>query len=388
MLIYTKRKHIDIKSYRYIISTRRKPIIEIKLKNKTYPFPLFLAPLAGYSDAPFRGLCRRMGADLAVTEMVSSYSIHYSRNKKKNNFEILLKKYRSESPFYVQLFGNDPAMLAEAAIYTEAKGADIIDLNLGCPVKKIIKQNAGSALLGDPLQIKKIVSAMKKAVRIPLSAKIRLGIRKEKPNYMEVAKALEGEGIDFLTVHGRFQEQMFKGTADLDAIHEIASSLAIPVIGNGDVVDIPSYNSMKETGCSGIMIGRGAVGNPWIFSLLKKFEKNSKAQEFDYTVPAGLQKIITRTVRKHVTLPRRSPGIIKRNGLNIGKHDYCCTVLYHLISLADFYGEVKGVREFRKHLGKYVKGMPNTHGLKNDIFRELSLKKNLKLIMKYLTEDL
>jgi nifR3 family TIM-barrel protein len=228
---------------------------------------LILAPMAGVTDTVFRRLCRRMGADAVVTEMVSADGLHY----KSGNTELLMKFDGSERPIGVQLFGSCPERLAEAARFTYEKAKpDFIDLNSGCPVPKVVKRNGGSALLKDPALFGKIVAAMSRAVPIPVTVKIRSGWNKHEWVDEEFAKIAEGNGAAAITLHPRSQTMMFAGHSFWERIAIVKKAVSIPVIGNGDIVDAASAQKMlSETGCDAIMVGRAAFGNPWIFAQIK-----------------------------------------------------------------------------------------------------------------------
>ncbi len=243
---------------------------------------LLLAPLAGVSDHPFRAICRRYGAEYTVSEMVSAQSLCYERMSKKTSVgersrtAPLACVHADDVPMAVQLFGRDPAFLAEAAKMIEdgsyagcqSRAAPAaIDLNMGCPVPKIVGNGEGSALLKDPVLSGKLVRAVKAAVRIPVTVKIRIGWDENSINAVEMAKVLEDSGADAICVHGRTRTQMYRPGVDLAMIAAVKAAVRIPVIGNGDIYTAADALHMKQvTGCDGWMIARGAMGNPWIFS--------------------------------------------------------------------------------------------------------------------------
>lgn len=251
-----------------------KKIGNVNLKN-----PLVLAPMAGVTDIAFRILCKRYGAALICTEMVNSNAVI------RNNKATLRKmKFSTEElPVSIQLFGAKPKLLAESAKIVEKSGASIVDLNLGCPDPNVLKQGAGSALLRRPTRIKEIIESMVSAVSIPVTAKIRIGIKNDAKDYMKTAKIIEDAGASAIAVHARTVEQMYSGNAEWDAIKEIKENLSIPVIGNGDIFK-PSdaKDLLRSTGCDLAMIGRGAIGNPQIFRYALSIIKGNKPKLLSY----------------------------------------------------------------------------------------------------------
>jgi len=236
--------------------------------------PYILAPMAGVSQMPFRRLALKMGAGLAPTELISAKGLFFANVRTKS---YLLHDQHYEKPFCVQLFGGEKESMAMAAEKAHELGADIIDINMGCPVKKVTKTNAGSALLCDIERASDIISAMLKATnfKIPITAKIRSGWDDQHLNYREIGQALEDAGISAIALHARTRAQGYSGFANWAHIKELKASLSIPVIGNGDVKNLQDAERMlKETGCDGVMIGRAALGNPWIFSSSPHNEKD------------------------------------------------------------------------------------------------------------------
>lgn len=278
-----------------------------------------LAPMAGVTDAAFRELCQGFGAAYTVTEMVSAKAVEYGDKKTAKLADVSGDK----RPIFLQIFGSEPATMALAAQRLQAEfSPDGIDINMGCPVPKIAGNGAGSALLKDPNLCGKIVSAVKKAVDIPVTVKMRLGWNRDSINAVEVAKICENSGADAICVHGRTREQMYTGTADWGAIRQVKEAVSVPVIGNGDVVDAQSAcRLLEETGCDLIMVGRGALGNPWIFREINAY--------------------LTDSCR---ILP--PPGIAER----------IVTIRKHIGRMCECKGELLAMREARKHVGWYIHG--------------------------------
>ncbi len=223
--------------------------------------------MAGITDLSFRRIAKSLGADLVTSEMVSGEGIV----RQSPSTRLLLNSHPAEKPLAVQLFGSDPSVMSEAARIVAAEGADIIDLNMGCPVPKVLRQGAGAELIRQPRKVKQIVEAVRKAVTVPVTVKTRSGWSKSQINVLEVARAAEDGGAEAITIHPRTARQGFSGTADWHLIAEVKQAVTIPVIGNGDVTRPEQVEEMKQlTGCNGVMIGRGAMGNPWIFKQAKQ----------------------------------------------------------------------------------------------------------------------
>ncbi len=278
---------------------------------------LFLAPMAGVTDRPFRSLCRRLGAGMAVSEMVSCNSLLWGSEKTQRRAD----HAGEDEPRAVQIVGSDPAMMAEAARHNVARGAQIIDINMGCPAKKICNVAAGSALLRDEALVSRILTAVVAAVGVPVTLKIRTGWDRANRNGVRVARIAEECGIQALAVHGRTRADAFLGEAEYDTIAAIKQAVRIPVIANGDI-DSPqkAAQALRHTGADGVMIGRAAQGNPWIF------------REIGHYLATGEQ------------LPPVPVTEIRD------------TLLEHLDNLYAFYGEPRGVRVARKHIAWYTKG--------------------------------
>ncbi|MEW5908241.1 MAG: tRNA dihydrouridine synthase DusB [Thermodesulfobacteriota bacterium] len=255
---------------------------------------MILAPLAGISNLPFRLLAKEKGCGLVCSEMISAQGL--VRNMKKTQF--LLKSAREEKPLSVQIFGSDPEIMARAAQVVEDSDADILDINFGCSVKKVIKTGAGAALMREPNSAEALLKAVRKAVRIPVTIKIRSGWDKSGTDALRIARIAQGCGIDAVVVHPRTATQGFQGAADWSIIRKLKSSLSIPVIGNGDIFSAEdALRMIKETECDGVMIGRGAIGNPWIFSQIRASMRNEKQVAVD---PAERYEVMERYVRTSV----------------------------------------------------------------------------------------
>ena len=234
---------------------------------------LILAPMAGITDLSFRRIIKSFGADLVTSEMVSAEGL--VRHRASTRF--LINSHPEEKPLAIQLFGSEPSVISEAAGIVADEGADIIDLNMGCPVPKVLRQGAGAQLLREPKKIKEIVEAVRRVVSIPLTVKTRSGWSKSQINILEVARAVEDGGADAITIHPRTAKQGFSGKADWYLISQVKQAVSIPVIGNGDVTRPEQVSEMKQlTGCNGVMIGRGAMGNPWLFKQAKELARGER----------------------------------------------------------------------------------------------------------------
>ncbi len=288
--------------------------------------PLILAPMAGVTDLPFRLLCKRMGADLLCMEMVSAKAIHY-RNR---NTEALMRITEEERPVSLQLFGSEPELMAEVARSSEERPIDILDINMGCPVPKVVNNGEGSALMKDPLKAGKIIESVVRSINKPVTVKIRKGFDDSCVNAVEMARIAEQSGAAAITVHGRTREQYYSGKADWDIITQVKNAVKIPVIGNGDVTDGESaVRLIEETGCDGVAVGRAARGNPFIF------------REIRHYLDTG--EICKRPERQELLE----------------------TILMHASLQLEYKGEYTGVREMRKHIGWYSAGMPGGSKLRN-----------------------
>lgn len=304
------------------MGTRLKPL---KIGKVTLPNNLILAPMAGVTDLPFRLLCSRQGVGLCCMEMVSAKAILY----KNKNTESLLEIHKDEGPVSLQLFGSDPKILSEMAKKIEERPFSVLDINMGCPVPKVVNNGEGSALMKNPKLVEEIVSSVVKAVQKPVTVKIRKGFDEEHVNAVEIAKIAEAAGAAAVVVHGRTREQYYAGEADWEIIAKVKDALTIPVIGNGDVTDGQSAERLlTQTGCDGVMIGRAARGNPWIFSQVAAYLE-------DGTV-----------------LPKPDIEEVKK------------TILEHARLQLETKGEYTGIREMRKHVSWYTTGYPNSARLR------------------------
>jgi len=301
---------------------------KLKIGNVELKNPYILAPMAGVTDLPFRLLCKEQGAGLLCMEMISAKAIQYNNR----NTKALLEIHPEEEPVSLQLFGSDPMVISEIAKRIEELPFAMLDINMGCPVPKIVRNGEGSALMNQPKLVHEIVSKTVKAIQKPVTVKIRKGFNDESINAVEIAKIIEDAGAAAVAVHGRTREQYYSGKADWDIIRQVKEAVTIPVIGNGDVVSGESALAMmRETGCDGVMIGRGAQGNPWIFSELVEYEKSG-------------------------VMPNRPSNEELKE-----------MMLRHARLQIQYKGEYLGIREMRKHVSWYTSGLKNSAKLRGEI---------------------
>lgn len=304
-----------------------------------------LAPMAGVTDLPFRLLCKEQGCGLMCTEMVSAKALLY----KNRNTKPLLETREEEKPIAVQLFGSDPDIMSEMALVLEEGPYAIIDVNMGCPVPKIVNNGEGSALMKDRKLAERILTGMVKKLHKPVTVKFRKGFNDASVNAVEFAKMAESSGVAAVAVHGRTREQYYSGKADWDIIHRVKEAVSIPVIGNGDIfTPEDAKRMMEETGCDGLMVARGAKGNPWLFKRINHYLDTGEL------------------------LPPPSKEEVK------------AMILRHGMLQIECKGEYIGMREMRKHVAWYTAGFPHSSSLRNEINQVASLEELCALIDKRL----
>jgi nifR3 family TIM-barrel protein len=307
---------------------------------------IFLAPMAGVTDLPFRVLCREKGASLVYTEMISAKALHY---RDKNTLE-MARTHPDEMPIGVQIFGHEPEIMAEAAaFFSDQPHIALIDINMGCPAPKIVKNGEGAALMLKPDLARQIVRETVKASKKPVTVKIRRGWDEASANAVEIASICEEEGAALVTVHGRTREQQYSGTVDLDCIRKVKQALTIPVTGNGDIrLPEDAIRMLEETGCDAVMVGRGARGNPWIFEDIQSYIKY---------------------------------GSYNRT---LSNEERLWTIMKHYELMEKYKGERTAMLEMRKHVAWYLHGLPGSARVKAEIFATCDIHRVKEIIGEYL----
>ncbi len=316
----------------------------MKIGNVSLSNPTVMAPLAGITDLPFRIIAKEGGCGLVCSEMISSNGLIYNSGKTRR----MLESLQEEKPLSVQIFGSDPFIMAEAASMVEEAGADILDINLGCSVKKVLKTGAGSALMRDIFRAEAIIRSVRSAIRIPLTIKIRSGWDKSGRQALGIARMAEDCGADAITVHPRTAQQGFLGKADWSVIAAVKQSISIPVIGNGDIISPESALLMfEQTGCDAVMVGRYAIGNPWIFSQITEMLSGRHVPSVDIA-------------RRHEIMIR------------------------YLKASVSFHGEQKACKMMRGRLSLFVKGLPSSSRFRESIKSISSENEALEMIESYM----
>ena len=326
-------------------NNRLKPL---QIGNVVIDHPFTLAPMAGVTDLPYRLLCKEQGAGLMCTEMVSAKGLYYGNRKS----EPLMATDPKEQPAALQIFGSDPDIMGEMAAKVDNGKFQMIDINMGCPVPKVVNNREGSALMKDPKLVEEILTKLVKAVKKPVTVKIRKGFDEEHVNAVEIAKIAESCGVAAVAVHGRTRQQYYSGKADWDIIRQVKEAVSIPVIGNGDILCAQDVIRMKEqTGCDGFMIGRGAQGNPWIF------------QQILHQLETGEE------------MPRPS------------RQEVVDMMLLHARLQLQIKGDYIGIREIRKHAAWYTAGYKNSSKLRGKINEVESYAQLEALLEQWLAEE-
>ena len=321
----------------------------MKIGNIQLDNEVFLSPMAGVTDLPFRLICKEKGCGMLYTEMINAKALCYDDENTKK----MLKIEEQEHPIAVQIFGSDPEYMGKAAAIMNQYPNEILDINMGCPAPKVVKNGDGSALMRNPKLAAQVLSAVVKNSEKPVTLKIRKGWDDDSVNAVEIAKIAQECGISALAIHGRTREQFYSGKADWDIIAEIKQSIDIPVIGNGDVFEVEdAVNMLEKTKCDAIMIGRGAQGNPWIFKRINHYMKTGE-------------------ILPEPTLEEKITTAIKHMNLAVAEH-----------------GEYVAVREMRKHIGWYLKGLKNSARYRDQINKITDYKEVISMLEEYMQHSL
>ena len=321
----------------------------MKIGNIQLDNEVFLSPMAGVTDLPFRLICKEKGCGMLYTEMINAKALCYDDENTKR----MLKIEDEEHPIAVQIFGSDPEFMGKAAAIMNEYPNEILDINMGCPAPKVVKNGDGSALMRNPKLAAEVLSSVVKNSKKPVTLKIRKGWDDDSVNAVEIAKIAEECGISALAIHGRTREQFYSGKADWDIIAKIKQSINIPVIGNGDVFEVQdAVNMLEKTKCDAIMIGRGAQGNPWIFKRINHYMKTGE-------------------ILPEPTLEEKITTAIKHMNLAVAEH-----------------GEYVAVREMRKHIGWYLKGLKNSAKYRDQINKITDYKEVITMLEEYMEHSL
>ena len=321
----------------------------MKIGNVQLDNEVFLSPMAGVTDLPFRTICKEKGCGMLYTEMINAKALCYDDENTKK----MLRMDKDEHPVAVQIFGSDPEFMGKAAIIMNQYPNEILDINMGCPAPKVIKNGDGSALMRNPKLAAEVLTAVVKNSEKPVTLKIRKGWDDDSVNAVEIAKIAEECGISALAIHGRTREQFYSGKADWDIIAEIKQAINIPVIGNGDVFEVEdAVNMLEKTKCDAIMIGRGAQGNPWIFNRINHYMKTGE-------------------ILPEPTLEEKITTAIRHMNLAVAEH-----------------GDYVAVREMRKHIGWYLKGLKNSAKYREQINKITDYKEVIAMLEEYMQHSL
>ena len=321
----------------------------MKIGNVQLDNEVFLSPMAGVTDLPFRTICKEKGCGMLYTEMINAKALCYDDENTKK----MLRMDKDEHPVAVQIFGSDPEFMGKAAIIMNQYPNEILDINMGCPAQKVIKNGDGSALMRNPKLAAEVLTAVVKNSEKPVTLKIRKGWDDDSVNAVEIAKIAEECGISALAIHGRTREQFYSGKADWDIIAEIKQAINIPVIGNGDVFEVEdAVNMLEKTKCDAIMIGRGAQGNPWIFNRINHYMKTGE-------------------ILPEPTLEEKITTAIRHMNLAVAEH-----------------GDYVAVREMRKHIGWYLKGLKNSAKYRDQINKITDYKEVIAMLEEYMQHSL